>query len=170
MTSVSEKSNSCIAMGSTSPLSDDVNHHITVYDKICDACGEFLQRPEVLTSYMFTRTRAYHWPDDGTPPSAKIHSTFANMKLSAQAGCHLCTLFSTSFGTPEMRTAIPDSSLILAEMYRFPDSQGKNMATVCVWPTKTNDDTGMGRFFRKFNISHLVRAPSCVLHIFFQKL
>ncbi|KAH9213253.1 heterokaryon incompatibility protein-domain-containing protein, partial [Leptodontidium sp. 2 PMI_412] len=40
-------------------------------------------------------------------------------------------------------------------MYRFRDSAGQNMASVCVWPTKTNDNAGMNKFFRKFCISHL---------------
>lgn len=130
-----------------------------MYDSICDACRNFLGRPEVLVSSMYSRARAVHWPDDNAPPAAKFHSTFADMKVSAQRGCHLCTIFLESFGTPDIREAIPDASIILAEMYRFRDSAGQNMASVCVWPTKTNDNAGMNKFFRKFCISHLVGIP-----------
>ncbi|KAL2066064.1 hypothetical protein VTL71DRAFT_2135 [Oculimacula yallundae] len=127
-----------------------------VYDSLCDACWKFFERPGVLETSMITRTHAYYWPTDwpeeSAPPTTKIHSGISDMKASARAGCHLCTLILSSFGHWQAELAIPDTSLILAETWRYRDSLGQNMATVCVWPTKTADkDT----FFRRFSISRL---------------
>lgn len=141
-------------------FSSNANHQAIVYDMLCDACEDFLGRPEVLVSSMVTRTRAHHWPNRHNVPAAKFHSSFADMKTSAHNGCHLCTLILTSFGPPVAGKTIPDGSLILAELWRFPDSLGQNMASVAVWPTGTRDDSGMSVFFRKFSISHLVSSPS----------
>ena len=132
----------------------------TKYDVLCNACDAFLGRPEVFVSPMVTRTRAHHWPEGHDVPAAKIHSTFADMQISARNGCHVCTMILTSFGTPNLRKSIPDTSLILAELYRFPDSMGRNMGTVTVWPTGTSKSSSMNSFFRKFLISYLVGSSN----------
>ncbi|KAH7309318.1 heterokaryon incompatibility protein-domain-containing protein [Rhexocercosporidium sp. MPI-PUGE-AT-0058] len=142
-------------MDSTTSSSASLAPQIAAYDSICNSCGNFLQGDKAMVSSMVARTRAYHWPNDCTPPTAKFHSIFADMKLSAHKGCHMCNLFLASFGTKQDRKAIPDTSMILAEMYRFRDSEGQNMASVCVWPTQTNDSAAMNKFFRKFCISYL---------------
>ncbi|KAK0124806.1 hypothetical protein ONS96_008687 [Cadophora gregata f. sp. sojae] len=135
----------------------------TVYDILCDACEDFLGRPEVAVSSMVTRTRAYHWPPGHNVPAAKIHSTFANMKTSSQNGCHMCTLILASFGSQDDCT-IPDTCLILAKLWRFPDSMGQNMASVAVWPTGVRDNSDLNGFFRKFFISHLnIREKNNIL-------
>ena len=148
------------AMASGLTLSGDSHPQSIIHDVLCNACDAFLGRPEVFVSPMVTRTRAHHWPGRHDVPTAKIHSTFADMQISAHNGCHMCTLILASFGTPDVRKSIPDTSLILAEMYHFPDSVGRSMGTVAVWPTGTRKNSSMNSFFRKFLISHLVGSSS----------